>query len=122
MIDKQRSVISKFIMNRNGDEENKTYSDESIVLNELENLNYGCINNIKINQEVINTKSALYSKNGNIDIDGTNINYSGLIYAPNGSIPIMSTRAIRRLACYYNEKLYRNSLTLGTFSSITYFK
>lgn len=86
MIDKQRSIIKEFILN-NAYHNNK-YSDEMITLREISNFNVGCVQDINIEQDTINTDSVLYSENGNVNINATNVNFQGLIYAPTGTISI----------------------------------
>ncbi len=86
MLDKQRSVVKNFILSNINSENG--YSDETIILKKLENSNMGCIQDINVDQDVINTDSVLYSENGNINISSTDVNYKGLIYAPAGTINI----------------------------------
>lgn len=86
MIDKQRSVIKEFILN--DDKQNNINSDETISIAQISNCNVGCVQDINIDQNVINTDSVLYSEKGNIDISATDINLKGLLYAPEGTICI----------------------------------
>lgn len=86
MIDKQRSIIKKFILNNAYN--NNLYSDETIALSQISNSNVGCVQDINIEQGTINTDSVLYSEKGNININATDVNFKGLIYAPAGTICI----------------------------------
>lgn len=89
MIDKQRSILQNYFIYAEEKDNRFTYSDESVVYNDLLDEDIACLKDISVNYEKINLENVvLYSKNGNISLSSSSINLSGFIYAPNGKINI----------------------------------
>lgn len=113
MIDKQRSVIKEFILNDNY--QNNINSDETITLAQISNSNVGCVQDINIEQDVINSESVLYSEKGNINIHATDINLKGLIYAPKGTICITAKNVNLNTILIAKEiTIYADNITANT--------
>lgn len=113
MIDKQRSVIREFILN--DDYQNNINSDETITLEQISNSNVGCVQDINIEQDVINTESVLYSEKGNVNIIATDVNLKGLIYAPEGKICITAKNVNLNVILISKEiTIFADNITANT--------